>query len=259
MNYENLIVDRKGKVISLSINRPEKGNSLSNQVIEEFIEFFSKTTEKGDALVVTINGVGEKFFCAGADIGDLDKEGISHPREVANRYALLYESIRRSPMISIAVVNGLALGGGAGLAAACDIGIAAKRAKFGITEINIGVPPTTVLIPIIQAIGNKKTLIMALTGRLIDSGEALRIGLISSVVEDESLEDKSRELAFDLAGKSGIALSISKQAVHGANEFNYSRAYEYLKELTTYSWLTEDCKEGFLAFKEKRKPVWRHK
>lgn len=260
MNYKSFIIERrKGSIIFISINRPEKGNSISDLLIEEFIDFFSKTQSKSGARVVIIRGVGEKFFCAGADVGDLSEKSISDYRESALQYSLFYESIRRSQLISIATVNGLALGGGCGLVAACDIAIASKTAKFGLPEINLGVAPTIVLLPVMRAIGTKMAFLLASTGNFISSDRALKIGLISSVVEDEKLDNEAEKLALKLAGKSRIVLSFVKQAIQGADEFNYPRAYEYLKEFSTYNILTEDSKEGLSAFKENRQPVWKHR
>lgn len=259
MNYKSFIIDRKESIIFISINRPQKGNSISDLLIEEFIDFFSKTPLEIGARVALIRGVGKKFFCAGADIGDFSKKSISDHREGALRYSLFYESIRRSQLISIASVNGLALGGGCGLAAACDIAIASKTARFGLPEINLGVAPTIVLLPVMRAIGIKMTFLMASKGNFISSDKALRIGLVSSVVEDEQLDNEAEKLALELAGKSRIVLSFVKQAIQGADEFNYPRAYEYLKESSTYNLLTEDSKEGLSAFNENRRPIWKHR
>lgn len=145
--------------------------------------------------------MGGKFFCAGADIEELGQKNIPNQRQSALRYSLFFESIRQSEMISIAAVNGLALGGGCALAAACDMVIASKTAKFGLPEINLGIAPTGVLVPILHSIGTKMTFLLASRGYSITSGEALRMGLISAVVEDEKLDEEARKLALELAAK----------------------------------------------------------
>lgn len=259
MNYKSFIIERKEAITLISINRPEKGNSISNLLIDEFIDFFSKTVSESGSRIAVIRGVGGKFFCAGADIEELGQKNIPNQRQSALRYSLFFESIRQSEMISIAAVNGLALGGGCALAAACDMVIASKTAKFGLPEINLGIAPTGVLVPILHSIGTKMTFLLASRGYSITSGEALRMGLISAVVEDEKLDEEARKLALELAAKSGIALSLCKQAIQGAEEFNHKKAYEYLKEISTYNMLTQDSKEGLLAFKEKRQPSWKHR
>jgi enoyl-CoA hydratase/carnithine racemase len=258
MNYKSFILDRKEGIAFISINRPEKANSISSLLIEEFIDFFSKNPLENGTRVAVIRGVGKKYFCAGADIGELNQKTISDQREGFLKFNLFYESVRKSQMISIATVNGLALGGGCGLAAVCDIAIASKTAKFGLPEINLGLAPMIVLLPVMRSIGIKMAFLLASRGHLINAEEALKIGLISSLVEEESLDDEARKLASELAGKSGIILSLIKQGIQGAEEFNYPRAYEYLKELLTYAMLTEDSNEGIQAFKEKRRPVWKH-
>jgi len=258
MTYKTLIIEKKEDFALILINRPNKGNSISNLLIKESIDFFSKAPSETGARIVIIKGVGGKYFSTGSDLEELAGGSIRDQRKGFARLALFYESIRRSRMISIASVNGLALGGGCGLAAVCDIAIASKTAKFGLPEINLGVAPLIVLLPVMRLIGSKRAFWHAARGKTITAKDALRIGLVSSLFEKERLDDEASNLAREMVNKSGIVLSLIKKGVQEANEFSYSKAYKYLKELLTYNISTEDFKEGIAAFQEKRSPIWKH-
>jgi len=259
VKYTELIVEIKEGIAFISINREEKGNALSSLAIGELIDFFSKTASDVGARVAIIKGAGNKFFCSGSDIGELFNNDISEQRESFSRLVLFYETIRRSPIISIAAVNGLALGTGCGLVAVSDIAIAQKTARFALPEIKLGVAPLIALLPVMRSIGIKKSFLMAVMGKFITADEAYEIGLISSTAKDEKLNDEAKHIASDLIEKSGIILSLIKRGIQEAEGFNHLRSYEYLKELITYSMFTEDLKEGITAFLEKRQPVWKHR
>jgi enoyl-CoA hydratase len=259
MNYKNLIIEIKDEIGFLYIVNPEKGNALSDVIVKEFIDLFSKTSSDVGARVVVIRGMGKKFFCSGADVEEYTKKNMSQQREAFLQYALLFETMRQSPMISIAAVNGLALGGGCSLAAMCDIAIASTAARFGLPEINVGLVPTLALIPVMRSIGVKMTFLLATRGHFITAEEAYKMGLVSSVVEEEKLDDEATKIGSDLVGKSEIVLRLTKKAIQEGEQFNYSRSYGPLEEINTSSLLTEDSKEGIVAFIEKRQPIWRHR
>jgi enoyl-CoA hydratase/carnithine racemase len=227
--------------------------------VEEFTDFFSKPPSETGARIAVIRGVGDKYFCAGADLEELGGKSIQEQREGFFQLALLYETIRKSRMITIAAVNGLALGGGCGIAAACDIAVSSNTARFGLPEINLGIAPLIVLMPVMRSIGKKKAFLLAARGRIISAEDALELGLISSVFPQEKLDDEAAGLARDLAGKSGVALSLIKQGVQDTGEDNNLEVYEHLTELLAYNMSTEDAKEGVAAFREKRSPVWKHR
>lgn len=252
MKYESLILNQKDAVAVISINRQDKGNSISDLLMEEFIDIFSKPVSETGISIAIIRGVGEKFFCAGVDIGELSRKDVPAQREGFSKLIRFFESIRQSEIISIAAVNGLALGGGCGLAAVCDIAIAAEEAQFGLPEINAGLAPMIILLPLVRLVGSKTAFLLASKGHFISAEEAAKIGLISSVFKKGMLDDEANKLAYDLAGKSRTALSFIKQGMQWTSEFNYPRAYEYLKEFLTYTMLSDDSREGIRAFKEKR-------
>jgi len=259
MEYKNLAIEQEKDFARVLINRPRRGNSLSDALVGELIDFFSRVPSETGARIAVIRGVGEKCFCAGADVGELGGKSIQEQREGFSRLAFCYETIRKSQMISIAAVNGLALGGGLGLVSVCDLAITSKTANFGLPEINLGMAPLVVLLPVMRSIGTKTAFFLASRGKTIGAEEALRMGLVSSVVEEGKLDEEAANLARELADKSGVVLSLMKQGIQEADPFNYSQAYAYLKELLTYNMLLEDPKEGIAAFKEKRRPVWKHR
>lgn len=259
MEYENLIVDFEGDVAFVSINRPRKGNSLSESTVGELLEFFSQDPSKAGARVAVVRGGGEKFFCAGSDIGDLSKRDTAETEGGFTLLSSMYEAVRKSRIISIAAVRGLALGGGCGLTASCDIAIASNLAQFGLPEINLGIAPMIVLLPMIRAIGHKMAFNMAARGHRISAQEALAFGLISEVVEDGKLDGEVRKIASELAAQSGVALGIIKKGIQEAEKFNYVDAYYYMNELINLNMATEDAKEGLSAFMEKRQPRWKHR
>jgi enoyl-CoA hydratase/carnithine racemase len=259
VRYKELVIDIKGGIASVSINRPQKGNALSDLMVEEMTDFFSRDPSDIGARIAILMGAGAKFFCSGADIGELVSKNSLEQRRGFAKLARLYETVRTSPIISIAAVNGLALGGGCGLAASCDIAIAAVTARFGLPEINLGLAPLIVLLPVMRSIGIKKAFVLAARGHFITAEEAWRIGLISDLVAQETPASEAGKLASELMEKSGVVLRFIKKGLQGAEEFNYSRSYAYLQETITSSMLTEDVKEGIAAFLEKRRPVWKHR
>jgi len=258
MDYSDLVVEMEKGVSLVSINRPDKGNALSDRVVGELFDFFSKKPSDTGVRVAILRGVGEKFFCAGSDIGDMMRKDVPEQSEGFRELSLLYETIRQSPIISIAAVQGIAIGGGLGLIASCDMAVAADSARFGLPEINIGIAPMIVVLPVMRVIGIRRTFLLASRGHLVTSDEALQMGLISAVVEKDQVEDEARRIAFELTQKSAVALNILKQGIQGVEEFNYARAYEHLKLLITVNMTSQDAKEGLRAFKEKRKPEWTH-
>jgi enoyl-CoA hydratase len=258
MDYKNLIVEIDQDIAFVSINRPEKGNSLSDLTVSELLDFFSQKPSAVGARAAIIGGVGEKFFCAGSDIGDLMKKDVEEQSEGFSELALMFEAIRKSQIISIASVQGLALGGGFGLTASCDIAIASRSARFGLPEINLGIAPMIVLLPVMRAIGMKQAFLLSSRGNIIAADEALRIGLISAIVEKDELDNEAKKIAIELVEKSGIALELIKKGLQRVEDYNYVKAYEYLQDVIKFSMTTKDAKEGLSAFTEKRPPKWKH-
>ena len=205
---ELVLAERRDAVLLLTINRPEKKNALSLQVVRALKEAFDAAASDGDVRCVVLRGAGD-CFVAGADIAELRARGAEESLQGIN--ASLFRLIEEFPWPVIAAIRGWALGGGMELAMACDIRIASESARFGQPELNLGILPAAGgmhRLPALVGMGLAKDLV--LTGRLIDAPEALRAGLVSRVVSEDALLDEALAAARDCAGKAPMASRLAK-------------------------------------------------
>jgi len=158
---------------------------------------------------------------------------------------------------TISAVQGYALAGGCGLAAACDLTIAAENARFGLSEITVGFWPMIITAPVFRAVGMKNGLELCYTGKRIDAREARRIGMVNRVVSNESFEKEVMDLARELASKNPVAMRMGREAYYLTRDMEYGNALKYLSEVVVTLASSEGCKEGIAAFLEKRKPEWK--
>jgi len=200
-------------VLSLTLNRPDKRNALSAELIEALHRGLERADLDGETRVVVLRGAG-KDFCAGADLDELlasaDRD-VSENEAAALRLGLLFERMRALPKPVLAMVHGRALAGGAGLAAGCDLVIAGSGAQFGYPEIQRGFVPAMVMALLRRAVGEKVAMDLVLTGRVVPAEEAQRLGIVSRVIPDGELEQGTMKLAAELARSSGSALAFTKQ------------------------------------------------
>ena len=200
-------------VFGITLNRPAKRNALSSEMIELLRKALEQADLDSDVRVVLIRGAG-KDFCAGADLDELlasaDNSAVENTG-AALRLGSLFEELRRIPKPVIALVHGRALAGGAGLATACDLVVAAKSARLGYPEIQRGFVPAMVTVLLRRLTGEKAALDLILTGRLLSADDALTAGLVSRVVPDAELEREGAELAAGLAGSSASAMALTKR------------------------------------------------
>jgi len=257
MAYETILLDRKGAVAVIRINRPDKLNAMNSKVKEEIIHALGDL-EKDDAVhVAVITGVGDKAFVAGADINEFAGK---KPIDQWNAYGhtSLYNVVDRFPKPILAMINGYCLGGGCELAMACDIRVASDRASLGQPEINIGIIPGgggSQRLP--RLVGLGKALEMILTGDRISAAEAHRIGLVDLVVPHADLEAKTMELAEKIASKSPAAVRLAKAAVKASMNMPLNEGLRHEQSLFSVVFSTEDKEEGVRAFLEKRSPAWK--
>jgi enoyl-CoA hydratase len=258
-NYETILVEKRGKVALLTINRPDKLNALSSKVHEEGVSAFDELRTDTEIRVVIITGSGEKSFVAGADISEFAGKSAAGQRDIMNSRSL-FNSIDTFPKPVIAMVNGFCLGGGCELALACDLRVASEKARFSQPEINLGIMcgggGTQRLT---RLIGEGRAMEMILTGDMIDANAALRFGLVNHVYLPEELEEKTFELANKIAEKAPIALQMSKEAVKFASRSNLDEGLRREVDLFAICFSTEDKEEGVSAFLEKRKPDFKGK
>jgi enoyl-CoA hydratase/carnithine racemase len=257
VSYETLLVDVREGVGTLTLNRPEARNALNQAVIRELGEALAHLEGDAQTRVVVVRGAGARAFCAGADLKEMFRTGsIIDAREQYAGLARILEAIPRMRTPVIAQVHGYALAGGCGLAAACDVVIAAEDARFGLPEIRLGLLPLMVLAPILRTASPKRVLELVLTGRELPASEALEIGLVTRVVPRIDLDRTVAETAGTLAALSPTALALGKEAFYRALDLPYAQALAQLRDLLTIVARSEDAQEGIAAFLEKRPPRW---
>ncbi|MDX6613614.1 MAG: enoyl-CoA hydratase [Blastocatellia bacterium] len=252
--FETLLVERRGPVGIVTINRPDKRNALNIKTREEGAVVLEQLQDDDNIRVVVITGAGDKAFIAGADIGEFAGRTALTQRAVMLGRSL-FTAIDVFPKPVIAMINGYCLGGGCELALACDLRIASDTASFGQPEINLGIIPggggTQRLT---RLIGEGKAMEMILTGAIIDAPTALNLGLVNHVVAADQLEAKTMELANRIAEKSPIALRMAKEAVKLASRSNLDEGLRREVDLFALCFSSADKDEGVGAFLEKRKP-----
>ena len=257
MNFETLKLVYDSGIAKITLNRPDKRNALSFQLIEELINALDEV-EKSTAQIVILTGAG-KAFCAGMDLEELKTlTGKSHAENIADsrKMAQIFRRLYEFPKPTIAAVNGAAIAGGTGLATMCDFTLAVPEAKFGYTEVRIGFVPAIVSSILVWQVGHKIARDLLLTGRLFDAAEAHRIGLVNEVVAPEELMNRARELAMLLMENSPTSLRLTKKLVNGFISAQLDTQFEQAIEENAGVRQTADFQEGVASFLEKRKPRW---
>ncbi|MET3721693.1 enoyl-CoA hydratase [Arthrobacter sp. UYEF21] len=255
--YENILVEHRGRVGLVTLNRPQALNALNKATMEEVVA--ATTAMDADPAVgaVVITG-SEKAFAAGADIKEMSSKGYMDM--YAEDWFRGWENLTRLRIPVVAAVSGFALGGGCELAMMCDVIIAGDNAKFGQPEINLGViPGMGGSQRLTRAVGKAKAMDMVLTGRMMDAAEAERAGLVSRVVPAASVVEEALKVAEVIAAKSKPAAMMAKEAVNAAFELGLAQGVQLERRLFHSLFATEDQKEGMAAFTEKRQPDFKHR
>jgi enoyl-CoA hydratase/carnithine racemase len=260
MSYTAILVENmvEDKIGIITLNRPEVRNAINPTMIEELGHALASFNKDQEIRAVIITG-GAKVFAAGADIAVMVEMTAL---EQFSRMMLtdLTFQIERMAKPVIAAIAGFALGGGCELAMACDVRIAAKTAKMGQPEINIGIIPGaggTVRLARLVGMGKAKELVM--TGKIISGEEACRINLVNAAVEDERLMEAALEMARSMTRHSPVALGLAKYSIQNAAEADLRTAAHLERACFSIAFSSEDQKEGMRAFLEKRKPVYKGK
>jgi|SRR5690606_12290973 enoyl-CoA hydratase/carnithine racemase len=240
----------------ITLNRPEAANAMSIQLLTELSDCLQSVSRNRDIRVVLMTGSGEKAFCAGADLKERKGMNEKQVRETVRLIGNTVQQVEQLPQPVIAVLNGVAFGGGLELALACDIRIAAKHAKMGLTEVSLGIIPGaggTQRLPRLIGLGKAKELIY--TARRITADEALEIGIVNQVCDDDLLYH-AKELALEMAKNAPLSLIQAKVAINKGIEVDIMTGLK-IEELAYNELLnTEDRLEGLKAFQEKRQPVY---
>lgn len=242
----------------LTLNRMEARNALDAKMLAEIEGALDEAEKSQDVKVIVVQGAGGKSFAAGADIKQLQAR---KPLEaLVPGMQGLYQKIENCSKVTIAAVDGYALGGGCELALACDIRIATKNAKFGLPELNLGIiPGAGGTQRLARVIGKGRALDMILTGKMIDGEEAERIGLVTYYVEREELKEKIEEVATQIMRKGPVAIQLAKHAVHKGYDLDMETALWIEKLSQSIAFGTEDKQEGTTAFIEKRQAEFQNK
>jgi enoyl-CoA hydratase/carnithine racemase len=249
--------ERRGAALWLTINREERRNALNEAVLRALRDgILGANTEEGVRAVV-ITGAG-KVFCAGGDLKP-DANGDPFrvdPAEVDNPVVELFRAISSCAVPVIARVNGHALAGGFGLVCACDFAIVADGAKLGTPEARIGLFPMMILPWMMRSIPRRKLLEICVTGEPITAAEALQHGIVNHVVSREELDAKVDALVASIVASSPTAIRMGRRALAMMDTLPLDQSLEYAQRVLPQMARTEDAREGFRAFNEKRAPVW---
>jgi enoyl-CoA hydratase len=255
MAYQNIIFEKEENIAIITFNRPDAMNALNNQTRAEFREAIAAVAADDQIKVLILTGSG-KAFVAGSDIKEFNQTSAYDAHNI-QRLGGLVEKLDK-PVI--AAVNGFCLGGGNEIAMGCDIIIASEKAKFGQTEVNIGIIPGgggTQRLPRLIGVCRAKELIF--TGDIIGAEEAYRLGLVNRVVPVDQLMPTAKEMAKKIAAKSAAALKLAKTAINRGMQTNLESGLNYEYELYSLSLTLEDKAEGVSAFLEKRVPQYKGK
>lgn len=257
MTFQTLQLDYESAVATITLNRPEKRNALSIQLLNELLTALDEI-EKSEAEVLILTGAG-KAFCAGMDLEELKTLiGKSHGESIedSRRMARVFRRLYDFPKLTIAAVNGAAIAGGTGLATMCDFTLASHEAKFGYTEVRIGFVPAIVSSILVWQVGHKTARDLLLTGRIFDAAEARRVGLVNEVVAEDQLIPRARELASQLIENSPSSVRLTKKLINGFISDSLDRQVEQAIFENAGIRRTADFREGINSFLEKRKPRW---
>ena len=259
LSYNTILVSDSdsGSIRTITLNRPERRNAMTPEMQSELIAAMNDAAVS-PCRVVVFAGAGDAF-CSGLDLsalhGMIDK-GAAEAHADAERIALLFRTLYELPKPTIAAVHGAAIAGGTGIATLCDFTLAVPAAKFGYTEVRIGFVPAIVSAFLALQIGDKRSRDLLLTGRLFDSAEGYRLGLVNEIVAPEFLTERVRALAAQLAANSPASLAGTKRLLSAQNRAWLDAALSTALEANARSRETPDFREGVTAFLEKRKPHW---
>jgi enoyl-CoA hydratase/carnithine racemase len=252
---QTVLVEKEGVVASVRLNRPEKRNALSLELMEELITALQRLGKDADVRAIVIEGAGP-VFSAGHDLGEMIGRDLPFYQRLFDVCTELMEAIHRVPQPVIAKVHGVATAAGCQLVAACDLAIATDDARFATPGVKIGLFCSTPMVPLTRAIGRKRALEMLLTGDFVDAQTALSWGLVNGVVPADQLEPAITGLVEKIARSSPLTVGIGKEAFYAQLELDEHRAYDLTKSVMAMNSLAGDAQEGMCAFLEKRPANW---
>lgn len=257
MSEAPLLVERREGVVWLTLNRPQRRNALSLELLQRLEEELNglRADRASRAVVISANG---PVFSSGHDLSEMHGRSADDYEELFGTCTRVMLGLRALPQPTIAKVQGLATAAGCQLAAACDLVVAAEEARFATPGVKIGLFCTTPMVPLVRSIQPKRALEMLLTGRPISAEEAREAGLVTRVVPADQLDAVISEWLAALVGSSGQTLAIGKQAFYDQLGLPEAEAYERAVRVMVDNAQTYDAQEGIGAFLKKTPPQWRH-
>jgi len=253
---ETLNVETNGPVARVTLNRPEVKNAFNEVVIRELSETFASLPES--VRVVVLTGGGD-VFCAGADVNWMKKSKTyteEQNRADAAAMSAMFRAIDECPKAVIGRINGVALGGGTGLTAVCDMAVAVETAQFGFTEVRLGIVPAVISAYVLPKIGEATARRYFLTGERFSAFDAVAMGLVHEVAKAETLDAKVDELVKAVLACGPNAVAIAKKLIHDERRMTRDEAVAYTAATIARVRVTPEAQEGLGAFLEKRKPSW---
>jgi len=244
-------------VATLTLNRPQARNALSQAMLRALLGAFADIAADDSVRVVILAGAGPAF-CAGHDLKEMRAAdyGRDYSEALFGDCAELMQAIVKLPKVVIARVHGIATAAGAQLVASCDLAVAADNARFATPGVNIGLFCSTPMVALSRNLAHKHALQMLLTGDLVDAPTALRFGLVNELVPAADLASHTQNLAEKIAAKSALTLAIGKEAFYRQAELPLAEAYAYSKDVMVANLEARDAREGINAFIDKRQPTW---
>jgi enoyl-CoA hydratase/carnithine racemase len=255
MPYQHLISSVEGQLGVITLNRPDRRNALSLDLMLELIRCLDEFAANSSLRAIILGAAG-KVFCSGHDLGEMLGRTVKDYRRLFDVCTELMAKIQSVPQPVIAQVQGVATAAGCQLVATCDLAIASDLAAFATPGVKIGLFCTTPMVALSRAVGRKRALEMLLTGKLVDASTAAVWGLVNRVVPAADLESATRELACKIAEASSFTVGLGKQAYYAQIDLDQPKAYAYAKEVMTMNALAHDAQEGISAFLEKRVACW---
>ncbi len=251
--YSQILSETKGAVAHITLNRPEKRNALGDQLVRELLSALNEADADDTIKVVVLRGAGSDF-CAGADLAQLER--LSQATVLDNLHdaaaaSEMFSKPRRMKKPVIAAVRGRAFAGGAGLATACDLIIAARSAQFAYPEVKIGFVAAMVMAFLRRSLGEKRTLELLVTGKVISAEEAERIGFVNRVCNDEDFDVEVDKFAQEIAALSASAVMLTKQLLYQTDGMSFEQAIRAGVDMNAIARMTEDCQAGVKKFLRK--------
>jgi len=255
VEYLNLLVSTDGPAAQITLNRPEKRNALSLELMQELLGALSAASSHPDTRAIVIDAAGPAFS-AGHDLSEMIGREEAFLEELFATCTQLMQTIHEIPQPVIAKVHGIATAAGCQLVAACDLAVATDTARFATPGVKIGLFCSTPMVPVSRAVGRKRAMQMLLTGEPIDAATALDWGLVNQVVPAEQLTQAVEDLVEAIARSSSYTVALGKHAFYEQIDRAESDAYEHTKVVMTENALAADAQEGMTAFLAKRAPNW---